>query len=312
MELLRGIHNIRDRHRGCVLTIGAFEGVHLGHRAVLGHLVARGREEGLPSVVVTLEPLPREYFAPVQAPARITSFREKYELLRALDIDRVLLIRFDQQLQRMEAEEFITQVFVEKLGARHVVVGDDVRFGHDGRGDFTLLRSLGVEHGFTVEDTATLMLAEQRVSSTRIRQLLEQGDFIAAEALLGRPYSITGHVVYGKQLGRTIGIPTANIALNRLRAAMSGVYAVVVKGVKGQERGLAGVANVGTRPTINDLIEAILEVHLLDFNDDLYGQRLCVEFHHKIRDEQKFASLDILQQHIQRDIDKARDYFAAR
>lgn len=328
MELVRGIHNIKERHRrsinvaaanavGTVLTIGAFDGLHRGHQAVLKHLCHRAKEAGLPSVVVTLEPLPREYFAPLDAPPRLMSFREKFEGLRELGIDRVLMVRFNDAMRNMEAVEFIEQVFVDKLSARHIVVGDDLRFGRDGSGDFQLLEGLARKHQFTVEDTATLALKDNRVSSTRIRQLLEAGEFEAAEALLGRPYTISGKVVYGQQLGRTLGAPTANVELHRLRTAMSGVYAVRVRihastaGNRAQAESawLPAVANVGCRPTVNDSIKAILEVHLLDFNDDLYGRRITVEFHHKIREEKKFESLDLLKAQIHQDIDTAKRYF---
>ena len=310
MELIRGIHNIRDRHRGCVLTIGAFDGVHRGHQAVLKHVLKVAAEKNLPSTVVTLEPLPREYFAPLKAPARLMSFREKYEALSALGVDRLLLIPFNEKIQRMEAAPFITTVFVDKLGAKHVVVGDDVRFGHDGAGDFGLLQQLGRDHDFGVEDTASLKLDDLRVSSTRIRELLEAGNFDDAEQLLGRPYSISGKVVYGQQLGRSLGSPTANLELHRLRAAMSGVYAVRVQ--VGEEQQLRpAVANVGTRPTVDNLVKAILEVHLLDFDKDLYGQRLKVEFREKIREEEKFESLDALKEQIGRDIETARSLLTA-
>lgn len=317
MELVRGVHNLQDRHRrasdgseGTVLTIGAFDGLHRGHRSVLKHLCMRAKQAGLPSVVVTLEPLPREYFAPLDAPPRLMSFREKCEGLIELGIDRVLLVRFDDTMRNMDAVEFIETVFVKGLSARHIVVGDDVRFGRDGGGDFDLLKELARKHQFTVEDTATLLLDDNRVSSTRIRQLLEAGDFIAAESLLGRPYSISGKVVYGQQLGRTLGTPTANVELHRLRAAMSGVYAVEVNIRSDQDqRWLPGVANVGCRPTVDDSIKAILEVHLLDFKGELYGKRITVRFREKIRDEQKFLSLDLLKEQIHRDVNTAKAYF---
>ncbi len=329
MELIRGLHNLQIKHRsnlsgeGTVLTIGAFDGLHLGHRSVINHVVARAAETGLPSVVVTLEPLPREYFVPMDAPARLMSFREKFEGLAEWGVDRVLVVRFDDKMRNMDAVEFIERVFVEGLNARHIVVGDDLRFGRNGGGDFELLNSLGRKHGFTVEDTETLGVIGKRVSSTRIREMLEQGDFSGAESLLGRPYSISGKVVYGQQLGRTLGTPTANVELHRLRTAMSGVYAVEVF-VHGGERKAnpefaseplyhqwhRAVANVGTRPTVNDSIKAILEVHLLGFVGDLYRKRITVRFRKKIREEKKFASLDLLTEKIHQDKQTARDFFA--
>lgn len=308
MELIRGLHNIRPRHRGCVATIGAFDGVHRGHRAVLQQLVDKSHELGLPSLVIVLEPLPREYFSPLDAPARLTSFRERYEAMRHCGIDRMLRIRFTDKLSQMSAEECIEQIYVRALGIRYFVVGDDLRFGHDREGDFNLLRRAGREQGFEVEDTRSCELQGERVSSTRIRQALLNSDFSLAEKLLGRPYSISGKVVVGQQLGRTLGIPTANVQLHRLRAAMSGVYAVEVSGVDG--RILHGVANVGTRPTVDDSITAILEVHLLNFDEDIYGRYITVTFKHKIREEKKFASLQELEAAIRADIDYGRHYFS--
>lgn len=307
MELIRGLHNIRPRHRGCVATIGAFDGVHRGHQKVLQQLMDKGRELGLPSTVVILEPLPREYFAPLKAPPRLMSFREKCIALRDLGIDRVLRIRFTEAFSKVDAEDFILDAFVAKLGVRYIVVGDDLRFGRDRGGDFNLLRRLGDENGYEVVDTNTLKEDSDRVSSTRIRQALQQSEFELAEQLLGKPYGISGRVVIGQQLGRTLQVPTANLKLHRIRTALSGVYAVEVKGATA---GLVyGVANVGTRPTVGDLTEAILEVHLLDFDCDIYGKNIEVIFRKKIRDEKKFSSLDELKANIHSDIAQARLYF---
>ncbi len=307
MELIRGLHNLRPRHRGCVATIGAFDGVHHGHRAVLGHLLEKSRELGLPSVVILFEPLPREYFAPAQAPARLMSFGEKFRALQALGVDRVLRVRFDEQLQTMSAQDFISRIFVEGLGVRYIVVGDDLRFGHDREGDFEMMRKHGNEHGYETMHTATLGFSGTRVSSTRIRQALADADFALAEELLGRPYSITGKVVYGKQLGRSLGSPTANMELHRLRAPLSGVYLVEVTGL--DEQALPGVANVGTRPTVDDSIRANLEVHLLEFDRDIYGKTITVTFLEKVREEEKFDSIELLAEQIQRDIARGREFF---
>ncbi len=307
MELIRGLHNLRPRHRGCVATIGAFDGLHKGHQAVLQHLREQARSSGLPSTVVVFEPLPREYFAPVRAPARLMSFREKFVALRALGIDRVLRIRFDDRFSRMPADAFIRRVFVDGLGIRFIIAGDDLRFGHDREGDYRLLQEAGRQWGFAVASTDTCAVGGERVSSTRIRQALEAGEFALAERLLGRPYSISGKVVYGQQLGRRLGAPTANLQLHRLRAAMSGVYAVEVAGLGAQRR--PGVANVGTRPTVDDSVTAILEVHLLDFARDIYGRRIEVFFRQKLREERKFGSLDELRSQIGCDIATARTLF---
>ena len=308
MELIRGFHNFRPRHRGCVATIGAFDGVHRGHQAVLRQLIDKSREYGLPSTVVLFEPLPREFLAPDAAPPRLMSFREKFEAIRDLGIDRVVRIRFNNALRNMSADEFITSLFVKNLGAKYIVVGDDLRFGRDRSGDFDLLRKYGARDGFDVMDTATLLHEGERVSSTRIREVLGQGDFALAEHLLGRPYSIAGRVIVGQQLGRPIGAPTANIQLRRLRSPLSGVFAVQVAGVS--DSLLPAVANVGVRPTVGDLSKAILEVHLLDFEGDLYRRNIRVLFREKLRNEIKFDGIDALSEQISRDIAQARRFFS--
>ncbi|MGK0442364.1 MAG: riboflavin kinase/FMN adenylyltransferase [Pseudohongiellaceae bacterium] len=310
MELIRGIHNLRPQHQGCVATIGAFDGVHRGHQAVLAALREKGESLGLPTTVVLFEPLPREFFAPMQAPPRLMSFREKFLALKALGIDRVLRIRFDASCRDMEAEDFVQQVFIDGLAAKYIVVGDDLRFGHNRKGDFGLLQRMGAKEGFEVSDTQTLIAADDRVSSTRIRSALQASDFALAEQLLGSPYAISGRVMVGQQLGRTLGSPTANVQLRRLQTAITGVYAVRVALADG--RVVNGVANVGLRPTVGDLVKAILEVYILDFNEDIYGQNISVIFRHKIRDEKKFSSLEELKEHIQKDIVAAKAYFTAQ
>ena len=309
MELIRGLHNIRTRHQGCVATIGAFDGVHRGHQAVLAQLKQQAQQHQLPSLVITLEPLPREYFAPQAAPARLMSFREKIVALAEQGIDRVLGIHFDQAVSEVPAEDFIETIFHRQLGMKHMIVGDDLRFGHERRGDFTLLEKMGRDLGFGVSATQTLAIDDERASSTRIRRTLEAGDFALAERLLGRPYSMTSKVVYGQQLGRTIGVPTANLQLHRIKSPMAGVYAVEAQ-LKGSDVILPGVANVGTRPTVGNNLTAILEVHLLDFDATIYNKTLTVTFRQKLRDEKKFASFELLQQAIFADIEQARAYFA--
>lgn len=307
MELIRGLHNLRPRHQGCVVTIGAFDGVHQGHQAVLAHLLEKSRELDLPSVVVVFEPLPREYFSPQRAPARLMSFREKFRAFESIGIDRVLRIRFNESIRSMGAEEFIEKVFVDGLGMRYIVVGDDLRFGRGRKGDFEMLHGMAERYGYYAMHTDTLGLEGDRVSSTRIRTALENSEFKLAEELLGRPYSISGRVVYGQQLGGTLDVPTANLRLYSYRVAMSGVYAVEVRGL-GQDS-YYGVANVGTRPTLGHSIKAILEVHLLDFDQRIYGRTIEVIFRKKIRDEKKFDSLDELKKNIHKDINTGRQYF---
>jgi riboflavin kinase/FMN adenylyltransferase len=308
MELIRGLHNIRPRHRGCVTTIGAFDGVHHGHRAVLKQLIDKGKELGLPTVVVVFEPLPREYFAPKKAPARLMSFREKFQALKKLGIDRVLRIRFSPSFRDMGAGEFIHKVFVEGLAARYIIVGDDLRFGRDRAGNFELLKQEGKKQGFEVLATSTLIMEGARVSSTRIRRALADSDFELAAALLGQPYSISGRVIVGQQLGRRLDAPTANLELHRLRAPLAGVFAVEV--VVDDQR-IKAVANVGTRPTVDDSLKALLEVHLLDFDQNIYGKNIEVIFKKKIRDEHKFDSVEALKHQIHKDFETGRRYFAA-
>jgi len=308
MELIRGLHNLRPKHRGCVATIGAFDGVHLGHQAVIRHLLDKAQELALPSVVIVFEPLPREYFSPLQAPARIMSFWEKCRALEQQGVDRVLRIRFNERLREMSAQQFVDDIFVAGLGVRYVVLGDDFRFGNDRQGDVKFIQEQGRRYGYDAGPTPTCSLDGERISSTRIREALESADFVQAQRLLGRPYSISGKVIYGRQLGRTIGTPTANLELRRLRAPLSGVYAVEVSG--GGLDQAQGVANVGVRPTVDDSIKANLEVHLLDREIELYGQHIEVTFRHKLREEQKFGSVDELRENIARDIENTRSWFA--
>jgi len=308
MELIRGLHNLRPAHRGCVATIGAFDGVHIGHQAVIGHLLEKSAEFDLPAAIIVFEPLPREYFSPVQAPARIMSFWEKCRELETLGVDRVLRIRFNEQFRRMSAQQFVDDVFVAGLGVRYVVLGDDFRFGSDRQGDYKFIQQQGKRYGYDAGPTPTRLIDGERVSSTRIREALENASFAEAERLLGRPYSISGKVIYGRQLGRTIGTPTANLELRRLRAPLSGVYVVEVSGA-GLEAA-KGVANVGVRPTVDDSIKANLEVHLLDREIGLYGQHIEVTFRHKLREEQKFGSVQELQENIARDIENTKAWFS--
>lgn len=304
---IRGLHNLRPWHKGCVATIGSFDGVHLGHQAILRQLRQAADAHQLPSVVIVFEPQPHEFFSGELAPARLMRLREKLQALLAAGVDRVLCLQFNQALRRLSANEFIDRVLVQGLGIQHLVVGDDFRFGCDRQGDFALLQAAGHEKGFTVSDSCTLLLHGERVSSTRIRQLLEVGDFVSAEELLGRPYSISGRVAYGQQLGRQLGVPTANIHLRRYRSPLQGVFAVTVRFDNGSQ--YQGVANVGVKPTLSGHRKPLLEVHLFDFAEVIYGVSVEVAFHHKLRSEQKFASLEALQSQLQQDIRQAREFF---
>ncbi|HGS8158926.1 TPA: bifunctional riboflavin kinase/FAD synthetase, partial [Pseudomonas aeruginosa] len=260
MQLLRGLHNLQPLAGGCVATIGNFDGVHLGHQAILARLRERSLELGVPSCVVIFEPQPREFFSPDSAPVRLTRLREKLELLRGQGVDVVLCLAFNRRLRELSAAEFVRQVLVDGLAVRHLEVGDDFRFGCDRSGDFAFLVNASREQGFTVEAAATVELDGVRVSSTRVRQALAEGDLHLAERLLGRPFSLSGRVLHGQKLGRQLGSPTANIQLKRRKAPLNGVYLVSTL-VDGQR--CQGVANIGTRPSVNGDGRPHLEVHLL-------------------------------------------------
>jgi riboflavin kinase/FMN adenylyltransferase len=306
MEVIVGLHNIKPRHKGCVLTMGSFDGVHRGHRMLLDRLVGKGRELGAPSMLLTFEPTPREYFRGGVVPSRLTRFREKITLLEQTELDRVLCLPFNERTANTPAEWVVDELLAERLGVRYLIVGDDFRFGKGARGDYAMLQEAGERHGFGVTQMGTLTFEGERVSSTRVRDALWDGDFALAERLLGHPYFMMGRVVYGRQLGRQLGVPTANIRLQRYRTPVEGVFAVTVKGL---EREYEGIANVGVRPTV-DGREPLLEVHLFDFAGDIYGELLTVVFKHKIRDERAFDGLEALKAQIDRDIARTREYFA--
>lgn len=306
MQLVRGLHNLRPQHRGCVATIGNFDGVHRGHQAILKRLRERAGELQLPACVVIFEPQPREFFAPQTAPARLTRLRDKLELLAAEGVERVVCLAFNRRLRELSAAQFVQQVLVDGLGVRHLEIGDDFRFGCDRAGDFDFLRQAGSEQGFSVEAAATVELDAERVSSTRVREAIAAADFGLAERLLGRPYAISGRVLHGQKLGRQLGAPTANVQLKRSKAPLNGVFLVSAL-VDGRRH--AGVANIGVRPSVAGDGSAHLEVHLLDFAGDLYGRRMTVAFRRKLRDEQRFASLEALKTAIAADIAAARAYW---
>lgn len=306
MQLVRGLHNLQTAHRGCVATIGNFDGVHCGHQAILRRLRERAADLGVPSCVVIFEPQPREFFAPDNAPVRLTRLRDKLELLAAEGVDRVLCLAFNRRLRELSAADFVRQVLVEGLGVRHLEVGDDFRFGCDRAGDFAFLEQAGRQFGFSVEDALTVELAGERVSSTRVRAALQAADFAQVAQLLGRPFAIAGRVLHGQKLGRQLGAPTANVQLKRRRAPLTGVFLV---SAEFEGRRWPGVANIGVRPSVAGDGRPHLEVHLLDFSGDLYGRRLKVVFHHKLRDEQRFASLEALKAAIDADIANARAYW---
>ncbi|TVQ84069.1 MAG: bifunctional riboflavin kinase/FAD synthetase [Chromatiaceae bacterium] len=319
MRLIRGLRNLQPEDRGCVATIGTFDGVHQGHRAVFHRLLAHGRALGLPATVITFEPQPLEFLTPEAAPPRLTRLREKLAAIAAEGIARVMLLRFGPRLANMHATDFIERLLVDGLGVRYLLVGDDFRFGHNREGDYQLLQRLGAElgppgvaavggarRGFEVENLHSIRHGETRISSTRVREALARGDLEQARLLLGRPYSICGRVAHGDKRGRTIGFPTANLPLQRRRCPLSGVFAVLVHDLAPTP--LPGVANIGRRPTANGTDER-LEVHLFDCDQDLYGRHLRVEFCLRLRDEQRFDSFAALREQIVRDATAARQFF---
>lgn len=307
MELIRGAVNIKPEQKGCVLSIGNFDGVHLGHQAVLKQLLAKAEEFAVPATVMTFEPQPLELFLGDNAPARLNRLRDKYTQLQQLQLDRLLCISFNRQFAAIDANDFIEQILVNKLGVKFLVVGDDFHFGFRRQGNFELLQQAGKKHGFDVIATQSLLQDNARVSSTQIRDALAAGQLQKAQDLLGRPYRITGRVAHGDKLGRTIGVPTANIWLKRKVTPVRGVYAVKVYGI--DEQVYAGIANIGTRPTVNGQRQQ-LEVHVFDFAGDLYGKQLQVELNQKIRDERKFEHFSALKQQIELDVSQAREYHA--
>lgn len=317
MELIRGLHNLlptgdamrRRTTAGCVATIGNFDGVHLGHQAILEQLQTLSRAQRLPVTVVIFEPQPREYFAGDQAPPRLTRLRDKVALLKAHGVDRILCLPFNDALRSLTARQFIDRVLIEGLQVKHLVVGDDFRFGCDRAGDFALLQAVGRECGFAVEHTRTFALDDERVSSTRVRTLLASGNLFQAARMLGRPYGYQGRVVRDRQLGRTIGVPTANIPLTRRPMALRGVFACATRLPDGAWA--AGVANIGWRPTVG-ADRPMLEVHLLDRELDLYGQSLTVVPCARLRGETKFDDFSALVTQIHRDLDDGRRYFSQR
>ena len=308
MRLIRGIGNLPDvfETQGCALTIGNFDGVHLGHQEVLAHLKKEAKARHLPSVVMVFESQPSEYFLGDRAPARLMRLRDKIAAFRNLGVDYVFCVKFNHEFSQLTAKEFIQQYLVNKLNVKFLSVGDDFRFGSKRQGDFNLLQQAGSQYGFAVEKNPTFLSEDQRISSTAIRNALAQDDLILATKLLGRSYCIEGRVSHGNKLGRTIGFPTANILLHRQVNPVKGVYAVKAHLQDGEV--FYGVANIGTRPTINSVLQ-VLEVHLFNYKGDLYGKRLQVEFCLKIRDEKKFPNFETLHSQIKLDAEVAKEFF---
>lgn len=306
MKLIRGLHNLTNPLPGCVATIGNFDGLHLGHQHIINQLKAVAEIKNLPSVVMVFEPQPVEFFAPDSAPLRLARFRDKIIHLSEMGIDILVCLQFNAALASLTADQFVQQILVDRLNLKHLVIGDDFRFGKKRCGDFEFLKRAGADWGFEVENSHTLLIDNERVSSTRIRQCLANNDMLQARQLLGRPYTLTGRIAHGKKLGRELGFPTINLKMGNRPIAVNGIFAVLVKGI--DNRTLRGVASIGTRPTVNG-VGTILEVYILNFSKQVYGCCVDVEILHKIRNEEKFDSLDKLIEKIKQDIDEAHTYF---
>jgi riboflavin kinase/FMN adenylyltransferase len=290
------------------LTIGNFDGVHLGHQGMLARLRQAAGRLSMPACVMTFEPHPREFFAPDQAPVRLTSLREKLALLATHGVEQVHVCRFNYAFAQITAQDFIDTILVRGLGVRWLQVGDDFRFGARRAGDFTMLRQAAARGGYEVAAMPSVMLDGERVSSTAVRDALAAGDLAHAGRLLGRPYSISGRVVRGDQLGRKLGFPTANVQMKHNRPPLTGIFAVELHDGAGEVR--RGVASLGIRPTVKQQGQPVLEVHLFDFAGDLYGRQVRVDFLHKFRDEEKYADLDTLTRQIAADVENAKAYFS--
>jgi riboflavin kinase/FMN adenylyltransferase len=306
MELVRGLHNVSQRHQGCVLTVGNYDGVHLGHQKMIDVLKQRAAELRSTATVLVFEPSSKEFIDPEGAPPRLTRWREKFLALAAQGVDRLVTLRFDETMRAMTPQSFV-DLIVDGLGTRHIVVGNDFRYGCNAGGTIDSLRAAGKARGFGVEQIPPFIFDGVRVSSTAVRERLGQSDFAGARRLLGRPYRMLGRVVHGRELGRTLGFPTANLRLMRRRPPVKGIMAVRVFGIAPQA--LIAVASLGTRPTV-DGTDMLLEVYVFDFAGDLYGREIEVEFVAKLRDEVKFDSLDALIAQMKIDAAQARDVFS--
>ena len=308
MKLLRTPSHNAFQQSGCVLTIGDFDAVHLGHQKMISRLVEKGGELNLPAVLMSFAPSPEAYFRKSDAAPRLTSISEQYFALSGSGIDTLLVLPFNRQLANTAAPQFIDQYLLSALNVRYLLVGDDFRFGKDRSGDFALLADAGKKSGFDLEQMTTVELEGERISSTRVRAFLNEGNLQSAAKMLGRNYSMTGRVAHGDKRGREWGFPTLNIPLRRT-PPLTGVFAVLVKIENGGT--ISGVANLGTRPTV-DGMRTLLEVHLFEFDGEIYGHRICVEFMEKIRHEQKFDSFELLQKQIFQDCESAKTILSNR
>ena len=309
MQVIRGLQQLSSfKHKACVLTIGNFDGVHLGLQAVLSQLVDKARELNAPAVVMTFEPSPKEFFArdPAGSPARLTRMREKLLKIQQCGVDVVIVVHFDEQFSQMTKEYFVNELLVKQLRVSAVMVGKDFKFAHRREGDFPYLQAMGERLGYEAMPVASSMLDGRRVSSTWVREALAKNNLFTAKKLLGTPFAMLGRVVHGEKLGRKLGFPTANIDLHRAKTPVHGIYAVIVKGLR--DEFLYGAANVGERPTVGGTT-TLLEVYILDFDEQIYGAEVNVEFIHKIRDEARYESLDELKAQIAKDVSAVREFF---
>jgi riboflavin kinase/FMN adenylyltransferase len=308
MELIRGLPNLRQRHQGSVVTIGTFDGIHPGHQALIRSLLGHGKRLSRPAMMLTFEPMPREYLAAENPPARLTSWRERWRVLQRTGLSFVLQLRFGESLRNLTGEEF-ARLLSADLKAAAVVIGHDFKFGRNGEASAPMLSEAGKRLGFVVDVVPPVLIDGARVSSSQIRGGLERGDFERAQRWLGRPYSMVGRVVRGQQLGRDLGFPTANLRLGRKRSPIYGIFAVRVHGVPGAAAA-PGVASLGTRPTVGGTVP-LLEVHVFDFAGDLYGREIEIEFVAKLREEECFPNLDVMVEQMHRDAAQARAILGA-
>lgn len=306
MQLIRSYKNFPKKFSGSVLTIGNFDGVHLGHQRVLGRVMEIAKNKNLNSIVMVFEPTPKEFFMGEKAPARLMRWRDRYLAIQRTGCDALVQLRFDKAFSRLSPNEFVKNILVDALDVKHLVIGDDFKFGYQRQGDFEHLQNAGMEHGFIVEDTQTLLQNSQRVSSSAIRLALAEGNIEQATQLLGSPYHMSGRVIHGKKLGRTLGFPTLNVPVKRQISPLHGVYAVQVHGL--DENPLKAIASIGTRPVVSG-IDWLLEVHLIDHNGDHYGKRVDIEFLHFLRPEMNFNDLESLKIQMLDDLDIVKDYF---
>ncbi|MDE0743672.1 MAG: bifunctional riboflavin kinase/FAD synthetase [Woeseiaceae bacterium] len=311
MQLIRSINNFPYGlvKNGCILTIGAFDGLHLGHQCLLENVIKKSLESGLPSVVMSFEPTPGEFFSQDKPPARLMRFREKYQALKKLGIDIFFCPRFDEKVQNLEADDFIRQLLIQKLNLKYLVIGDDFHFARNRSGNYKQLKKVKELLEFEIKKISSIIVNDKRTSSTLIRGLLDRGKLTEASHFLGKPYQMSGRVIVGNQLGRELGYPTANINIQRLQSALMGIFAVKVHGISSNP--LDAVASLGIRPTFYEGKKPLLEVHIFNFNKDIYGRYIDIDFISKIRDEIKFNSADALIEQMHKDAIDAKKILSA-